>query len=159
MTAAELNEKLRAMETGPSCIVAAVAGVAEATLHRKPAPDKWCILEILGHLADIEVLYGYRLRQMLADKEPVIAPIEQDDWARNLGYLEASPAELLEAYQAARRANLRLLRRMKPADLEKGAFHPERKRKVTVEELITMMAGHDPNHLGQIERLKQHAKG
>lgn len=159
MTAAELNEKLRAIETGPSLIVAAVAGVSDATLLRKPAPDKWCILEILGHLADIEVLYGYRLRQMLADKEPVIAPIEQDDWARNLGYLEASPAELLEAYQAARRANLRLLRRMKVEDLGKGAFHPEHKRKVTVEEVVGMMAVHDPNHAGQIERLKQQAAG
>ena len=159
MTAAELNQKLRAIETGPSLIVAAVAGVADGTLRRKPAPDKWCILEILGHLADIEVLYGYRLRQMLADKEPVIAPIEQDDWARNLGYLEAAPAELLGAYQAARRANLRLLRRIKLDDLAKGAFHPERKRKVTVEELIGMMAGHDPNHRGHIERLKQQAKG
>ena len=159
MTAAELNQKLRAIETGPSLIVAAVADVNDATLRRKPAPDKWCILEILGHLADIEVLYGYRLRQMLADKEPVIAPIEQDDWARNLGYLEASPAEHLDAYQAARRTNLRLLRRLKVEDLAKGAFHPELKRKVTVEELLGMMAGHDPNHAGQIERLKQQASG
>ena len=92
---------------------------------------------------------------MLADKEPVIATIEQDDWARNLGCLEATPAELLDAYQAARRANLRLLRRLKLADLEKGAFHPELKRKVTVADLIGMMAGHDPNHAGQIERIKQ----
>jgi len=30
-------------------------------------------LEILGHLADMEILYAYRIRQMLADKDPVIA--------------------------------------------------------------------------------------
>jgi hypothetical protein len=40
----------------------------------------------------------------------------------------------------------------------KGAFHPEKKRKVTLGELIGMMAGHDPNHAGQIERLKQQAQ-
>lgn len=158
MTLQELKEKLQAIESGPSLIAAAVASIGDATLRRKPAPDKWSILEILGHLADIEVVYGYRLRQMLADREPAIAPIEQDDWARNLGYLEASPAELLTAYQAARAANLRLLRRLTPADLEKGAFHPERGRKVTVGELIGMMAGHDPNHLGEIERLKQQGR-
>ncbi|MCI0353657.1 MAG: DinB family protein [Acidobacteria bacterium] len=158
MTENELRQKLNSIAAGPLLIAAAVVGLDDAILRRKSAPDKWCILEILGHLADIEVLYGYRLRQMLADKEPVIAPIEQDDWARNLGYLEATPAELVEAYQAARRANLRLLHRMKLADLEKGAFHPELKRKVTVADLIGMMAGHDPNHLGQIERLKQQAK-
>ncbi len=159
MTREELQEKVEAVEAGPATIAAAVDGLSDATLRYKPEPGKWCILEILGHLADIEVLYGYRLRQMLADKEPVIAPIEQDDWARNLGYLEAKPAELLDAYQAARRANLRLLRRLTAVDLGKGAFHPEHKRKVTVEELVGMMARHDPNHLGQIERLKQQAKG
>ncbi|MGH9530826.1 MAG: DinB family protein [Terriglobales bacterium] len=158
MTQLELNEKVNSIATGPSLITAAVAGLDDATLRRKPAPGKWCILEILGHLSDIEVLYGYRLRQMLADKEPVIAPIDQDHWARNLGYLEATPNELLEAYQAARRANLRLLRRLKLADLEKGAFHPELKRKVTVADLVGMMAAHDPNHRSQIERLKQPAK-
>ena len=158
MTDHELREKIDAIERGPSQVVAAAAGVDDRTLRYKPAPNKWCILEILGHLADIEVLYGYRMRQMLADREPSIAPIDQDDWARNLGYMEGTPSDFLAAYQAARRANVRLLRRLEATDLEKGAFHPEKGRKVTVEELLGMMVIHDPNHAGQIERLKQQAK-
>ncbi|HEX8712560.1 MAG TPA: hypothetical protein VF730_11850 [Terracidiphilus sp.] len=46
----------------------------------------------------MEILYAYRIRQMLADKKPVIAPVDQDDWARNLGYMQASPAELVALY-------------------------------------------------------------
>lgn len=159
MTEQEFRQHLDAIEHNPARIAPAVAGLDDATLRYKPNPQKWCILEILGHLADIEVLYGYRMRQMMADKQPTIAPIDQDDWARNLGYLEGSPAEFLAAYLAARRANLRLLRRLKLADLDKGAFHPEKNRQVTLGELIGMMAGHEPNHLGQIERLKQQARG
>jgi len=158
MTDHELREKIDAIERGPALVVAAAAGVDDHTLRFKPAPDKWCILEILGHLADIEVLYGYRMRQMLADREPAIAPIDQDDWARNLGYMEGTASDFLAAYQAARRANLRLLRRLEATDLAKGALHPEKGRKVTLEELIGMMVIHDPNHAGQIERLKQQAK-
>ncbi len=158
MTEQEFRKHLDAIEQGPSRIAEAVSGLDAAVLRFKPAPDKWCILEILGHLADIEVLYGYRMRQMIADREPVIAPIDQDEWARNLGYTSATPDELLAAYQAARKANLRLLRRLRPADLSKGAFHPERKAKVTLEDLIPMMSGHEPNHLAQIERLKQQAR-
>ena len=158
MTDHELREKIDAIERGPSLVVAAAAGVDDRTLRYKPAPDKWCILEILAHLADIEVLYGYRMRQMLADREPAIAPIDQEDWARNLGYMEGTPSDFLAAYQAARCANLRLLRRLEATDLAKGAFHPEKSRKVTLEELIGMMVVHDPNHAGQIERLKQAAK-
>jgi len=49
------------------------------------------------------------------------------------------------------------LRRLKPADLEKSAFHPERKQDVTVARLVEMMAGHGVDHLAQIERLKKEA--
>src|SRR4029077_2492630 len=91
MTEAELKKHLDAAEKSPKQIAAAVSGLPEKTLRYKPSPDKWCILEILGHLADIEILYAYRMRQMVADKRPVLAVIDQDDWARNLGYMEETP--------------------------------------------------------------------
>lgn len=155
MTEAELKKHLDVAEKSPKQIAAAVLGLPDKTLRYKPSPDKWCILEILGHLADIEIVYAYRFRQMLADKEPVIAPMDQDDWARHLGYMETPAPEMLALYGLNRHHNLRLLQRLKVRDLEKGAFHPERKRKVTVAEVVEQMAGHGMNHLEQIERLKE----
>ncbi len=157
MTEAELKKHLEAAEKSPKEIAAAVSGLPDKTLRYKPAPGKWSILEILGHLADVEIIYAYRLRQALADEKPVIAPIDQDAWARNLGYMESSPAELVAFYGLSRHHTLQLLRRLKPEDLEKGAFHPEHKRNVTVAEMIQMMSGHGTNHLGQIEKLKKEA--
>jgi hypothetical protein len=116
-------------------------------------------LEILGHLADMETLYAYRMRQMLADKDPVIAPIDQDAWAKNLGYLESSPPELVALYGLNRHANVRLLRRLKAEDLRKSARHPELDHRVTVEDYVQMMSKHGPNHLEQIERMKKEATG
>ena len=159
MTEAELKKHLDAAEKSPKEIAAAVSGLADKVLRYKPSPDKWSILEILAHLADMELLYAYRIRQMLADKKPVIAPIDQDDWARNLGYMQAVPAELVALYGLNRHHTLRLLRRLKPGDLEKSAFHPEYKKDVTVAEMVERMGGHGANHLQQIERLKREAAG
>jgi hypothetical protein len=159
MTEAELKKHLDAAENSPKQIAAAVLGVPERTLRYKPSPDKWCILEMLGHLADMEILYAYRMRQMLADKDPVIAPIDQDAWAKNLGYLESSPPELVALYGLNRYANVRLLRWLKAEDLRKSARHPELDHRVTVEDYVQMMAKHGPNHLEQIERLKKEATG
>src|SRR5436190_9480620 len=159
MTEAEIKNYLDAAEKSPGEIARAVTGLTDSVLRYKPSPDKWCILEILGHLADIEVVYAYRIRQMLADKKPVIAPMDGDDWARNLGYIETPPAELVALYGLNRHSNLRLLRRLKPADLGKSAFHPELQREVTVAEMIEKMAGHGAGHLQQIERLKKDARG
>jgi len=157
MTESELKKHIEAAERSPREIATAVSGLPDKTLRYKPSPDKWSILEMLAHLVDMETLYAYRMRQMIADKDPQIAPIDQDEWARNLGYTEESVPELLALYGLNRHHNLQLLRRLKAADLEKGAFHPEHKRKVTVAEIVGMMAKHGPNHLEQIERLKREA--
>ena len=158
MAEKELKNHLEAAEKSPKQVAAAVSGLSEKVLRYKPAPDKWCILEILGHLADIEIVYAYRLRQMLADKKPVIAPMDQDEWARNLGYMETPPAELIALYGLNRHANLRLLQRLKSGDLEKSAFHPESKNDITVAELVERMGAHGASHLAQIEKLKKEAK-
>ncbi len=157
MTEAELKKHVEAAEKSPKEIAAAVTGLSAAALRYKATPDQWSILEILGHLADIEIVYGYRLRQMLADEKPVIAPMDQNAWARNLGYLETPAPELVAAYGLNRHHNLRLLRRLKLADLAKSAFHPEYQKDVTVAEMVEKMSGHGANHLEQIERLKREA--
>jgi hypothetical protein len=91
---------------------------------------------------------------MLADSTPVMVPIDQDAWTRNLNYLAAAPSELLAFYGLARHHHLCLLRPLKPTDLSKSAFHPETQRQVTVAELVERIAGHGFGHLQQIERLK-----
>src|SRR5580693_8781479 len=150
-----MKKHLDVAEKSPKQIAAAVLGLPEKTVRYKPSPDKWCIREILGHLADMEILYAYRLRQMLADQDPVIAPIDQDDWSKNLGYLESSPPELVALYGLNRHAAVRLLRRLKAEDLQKSARHPELDHPVTVGDYVGMMSKHGPNHLHQIERLKK----
>jgi uncharacterized damage-inducible protein DinB len=157
VTESELKKHLEAAEKSPKQIAAAVSGLPEKVLRYKPAPDKWSIHEVLGHLADIEIVYGYRLRQMLADKKPTIAPIDQDDWARNLNHTETPPAELVALYGLNRHANLRLLQRLNPPDLAKSAYHPETKTEFTVAQLIERMATHGAIHLEQIEKLKKDA--
>src|SRR5438094_6883341 len=113
MNELELKQRLEAAEKSPKQIAAAVSGLPDKALRYKPSPDKWCILEILGHLADIEIVYAYRMRQILADEKPVIAPMDQNAWARNLGYMQSTAAELIAAYGLNRHANLQLLRRVK----------------------------------------------
>lgn len=71
--------------------------------------------------------------------------------------METPAPELVALYGLNRHHNLRLLRPLKPADLEKSAFHPEIKKDVTVARIVEQMAGHGINHLQQIERLKKEA--
>jgi hypothetical protein len=157
MTEAELKRHVDAAEKSPKQIAAAVSGLPDKTLRYKASPDKWCILEVLGHLADIEIVFAHRFRQMLADKKPVIAHMDQNAWAQTLGYMETPAPELVALYGLNRHHTLQLLRRLQPGDLEKSAYHPELKHDVTVAEYVEKMGTHGVNHLQQIERLKKQA--
>jgi len=158
MTEAELKKHLDVAEQSPKQIAAAVSGLPDKTLRYKPSPEKWSILEVLGHLADIEIVYAHRLRQMLADTKPVIAPMDQDAWAKHLGYMETPAPQWVALYGLNRHHNLQLLRRLKAGDLEKSAFHPELKHDVTVADYVEKMGTHGAGHLEQIERLKKQAQ-
>jgi DinB family protein len=157
MTLIEARHNIDKLAQGPDAVAAAVKGLDAKALRYKPAANKWSVVEILAHLADVEIVQGHRIRQALAEQEPTFAPMDQDAWANNLGYLECKPEELLEQFRVARRANVRLLRRVKEADLARGGYHPELKRVLTVGEIIERVSKHDPNHLGQIEKLKGQA--
>src|SRR5205823_11527081 len=121
----ELARAIDEIERNPKAVIAAVQDLAAAVLRYKPNPQKWCVLEIVAHLADVELVYGFRLRQIMAQPGSAITPIDQDEWARALNYTDAFVPELIERYLINRRANVRLLRRLQIADLTKAAYHPE----------------------------------
>ena len=121
-------------------------------LRRRPAPDKWSGVEIIAHLADVEIVMGWRFRLILAHDGVAVQAFDQDEWVSNLRYQDTDPAESVDQFEPARNANVQLLRRVDPSRLENYGVHPERGRE-TVAHLIRLVAGHDLNHLAQLESL------
>jgi DinB superfamily len=115
-----------------------------------PAPGKWNAREILSHLADCEIAFGFRLRQALAEDNHVIQPFDQDGWARS--YTSYNGREACDTFAALRAWNLSLLRGVPQAALSKKLSHPER-GEMTFQTVIETMAGHDLNHLGQLDAI------
>jgi hypothetical protein len=115
-----------------------------------PAPGKWSPAEIVAHLADCELVFGFRLRQTLAEDSPVIQPFDQDKWASTY---KGVPAKLaLEVFKALREWNLRLIDLALPEAAERPVTHPDRGA-MTFVTIVETMAGHDLNHLGQLKKL------
>lgn len=112
------------------------------------APGKWSPREILCHLADTEIAFGFRLRQALAEEHHVIQPFDQTRWAERYGRYTGEDA--LAAFTALRRWNLALVEGAVPAALDKPLTHPERGT-MTFRILVETMAGHDRHHLLQLQ--------
>jgi len=118
----------------------------------RTAPDRWSAREILAHLADVEIVVGWRFRTILAVDGVRIQAYDQNVWAEAFRYPEVERSEALATFTAARASLVSLLKRVDPARYEHHGMHDER-GKETVPHLMRMIAGHDLNHLTQIERL------
>lgn len=114
------------------------------------APGKWSARYILAHLADVELAHAFRFRQVLAESEPVLQPFDQDVWAER--YRRVDPALAVAAFRSVRSWNLALLTTMDLDDWLKEAYHPERGM-LSMDLLVRGLAGHDLNHLAQLDRI------
>ncbi len=114
------------------------------------APGKWSPRQILAHMADCELAFSFRLRQMLAEDNPTLQPFDQTAWSTRYAPYEVPMA--LSLFCANRDWNLALLTTITPADLARPGLHPER-GPITFQTILETMAGHDLNHLKQLQTL------
>jgi uncharacterized damage-inducible protein DinB len=136
----------------PDQILTLLAEIGEAKVSARPVPGKWSAAEIVSHLADCELVFGFRLRQTLAEDNPTIQPFDQDKWAVRYAGIPADKA--IEAFAGLREWNLQTIQSALPAAADRTMTHPERGT-MTFQTVVETMAGHDLNHLGQLRRIAQ----
>ena len=136
----------------PARLADTVAGVPADRLARPEAPGKWSVAAVLQHLADSEVVNGYRIRLILAADSPPIPAYDQDAWASALRYDSADASLALRDFSAARAANLRLWTSLDGKAVQRAGLHAERGRE-TIGRLIQLLAAHDLVHQRQIVRI------
>jgi hypothetical protein len=127
-------------------------GVPIAKLRKRPASDKWSVGEILAHLAEAEIVGGFRMRLILGAPGAPITPFDQDAWVISGHYSKRDPRKSLEQFRAVREANLDLLKSLTPEQWKHHGIHAERGVE-TIEHIARMFAGHDINHTRQIEEI------
>lgn len=161
-TPQEYTERIRGCLEGqqPLAVQAATAkrlsqlieGVSTAELRKSPGPEKWSVNEIIAHLADGEIVGAYRLRLILESPGAAIIAYDQDKWVTSGHYDKRDPHKSLEHFSVLREANLALLESLSPEQWDHYGIHSERGRE-SIKDMVRMFAGHDLNHLRQIEEI------
>jgi hypothetical protein len=129
-----------------------IKGVPAGKLRKRPAAEKWSINEIVAHLADAEIVVGFRMRQILGAPGAPIAAYDQDSWVTSGHYDKRDLPRSVEQFRIVREANLALLKSLTPEQWKHHGMHSVRGQE-TIEHIVRMMAGHDVNHLQQIEQI------
>ena len=137
----------------PAALEQFLAPLPPEVVTKPEAPGKWAIREVVQHLADSELVGGFRLRMVMSHDRPALAGYDQDLWANRLRYQEVNLRDALEQFTTLRRANLRIWQNLSPADLGRVGVHGERGEE-TLEHMRRLYAGHDLLHLRQLERIR-----
>jgi hypothetical protein len=143
---------LQILRATPRALEKRIAGVSRRRLMTPSEKGKWSVGQILAHLSEIELLWGYRVRTILERDGATIAGMDQDTWARNSHYERIDPSHSLALFQALRRANVALIQGLSPRALGRHGKHSAF-GKLTVSWITRLLAGHDINHSRQIGAL------
>ena len=142
-------------EAGYDRVVKALEQITEAELDARPTPDSWTAREIVHHLADSEMTSAIRIRRLLVEDAPLIQGYDQDAFVGVLWSDRPIDASL-EAFGAARRSTVPILRRMTDSDWGRAGIHSESGRYST-EDWLEVYGVHAHDHANQIEEARAFA--
>lgn len=147
------RDPLTVLRETPEQLERVLDNTSRHALARPEAPGKWSMGQVLAHLADSDLVWGWRLRLVLAQDRPTLTGYDQDAWADRLGYADADPRESVAMFSVLRKSNLRLVSRATPDDLQRVGVHVERGEESLAHHL-KLYAGHDLLHLNQLDRIR-----
>jgi tRNA-binding protein len=145
-------DPMAVLASTPARIGALIAGRSIEDLQRTPEPARWSVAQIVTHLADAEVVHAYRIRMILSAPGVDIQAYDQNAWSASQHTEHSDAYASLSLFTAVRGSMVRLLRGLTDEERDRYGVHAERGRE-SIRHITTLYAGHDRNHLAQIERL------
>jgi DinB superfamily len=122
---------------------------------RREAPGEWNTVEIVGHLADVERVFGYRALR-IARADPVMwTGIEFAEYAAAANFQQRPLGDVVAEYAAVRAASVAFLRGLDAAAWERRA--PVDWTLRSLRAIAYTIAGHELHHVADIRR--QHGEG
>jgi len=125
-----------------------LAGLNDAQAAFRYAPGKWTLREVIGHLADSERIFSYRLLRIARGDATPLAGFEENDYVPAGQFERRTLASVAAEFAAVRDASLALLQGLDPeAFARRGTASG---KPVTARALAFIIAGHEKHHLGVI---------
>jgi FMN phosphatase YigB (HAD superfamily) len=120
---------------------------------RPPAPDEWCLAEIVCHLRDVEAEVNLpRLKKIVEEKNPFLPGMDTDPWAVQRQYKSQDCLQALDDFIAVRMESVALLEKLPPSEWQRTARHsilgPTR-----LQEIVDITASHDRLHIQQVHQV------
>jgi hypothetical protein len=150
----DLTALVERFRRGPELLAVVLTGVFGEEEDFSPAPGKWSIRHVVAHLADTELVFAHRFRQVIAEENPTLMAFDQNAWAKNLEYVRRKPKASLETFRRLRGENHELLKDLPDSAFERTGNHTER-GPLTLRRMIETAADHVESHARQAQAIRE----
>jgi uncharacterized damage-inducible protein DinB len=125
--------------------LALLRSVGEERAGSRYAEGKWSVKELVGHVADAERVFAYRLLRVARGDRTPMEGFEQDDFIRGANFDSRTLTSITEEFESARRATLTLLRPLGAETMRRRGV--ANGGEVSARALAYIMHGHVTHHL------------
>lgn len=144
---------ISSLESTPTVLRALLQGVSEEEGGWRPAPNRWSMSEVLGHLAHVESrAFRGRVERILREENPLLEPYEPEEFAAAGAYSGCSVAEGLDAFERERAVSLAFLRTVPASAMTRTGVHGKL-GPVEAGHVLNEWAFHDLGHIRQVAEL------
>jgi DinB family protein len=153
----EITDLLERFRRGPELVALVLTGVFGEEEDFAPGPGQWTVRQIAAHLADSELVCAQRMRQIVAEENPVLMAFDQEAWTRNLDYARRKPKQSLESFRRMRGENYDLLKGLPETAYTRTGNHSERGT-ITLLFQVELLAQHAEAHARQMQAVREEYK-
>ncbi|MEO5798816.1 MAG: DinB family protein [Gemmatimonadales bacterium] len=146
------QDPLTVLAETPDYILSKVEELDEAMFHIPEGPGKWSLAQVFAHLADAEIIFGWRMRMVLTTESPLLPGWDQEVLDKRFDGANADPEQALDTFLTLRDWNMRAWHSATAEDLGRIGIHPSRGPE-TFDMLRRLTAGHDLRHRRQVDRI------
>ncbi len=152
------NELLDNIKMLPSLLEYSIQNLNESQLQTPYRPGGWSVHQLIHHVADSHLNAYIRFKLGLTEDNPAIKPYDQDAWSK-LNDTRNLPVNIsLTLLHSLHARWYELLRDIDETQWQCTVYHPERKKAITLWELLKTYSWHSQHHTAHINKLRERMK-
>jgi hypothetical protein len=150
VTENHLQKWIRGIAEFPAGVESAVRGLDGRQLSMRYRPGGWTIRQVVHHCGDSHLNALARFKFALTENNPEIKPYPEHLWAELADANTDSLDHTLSLLRGVHGRWVTLMNAMRGADWDRGYFHPEKQRLVSLREAAGSYEWHCRHHLAHV---------
>ena len=153
----ETRKNIKTIARLPKDLKKALRKLSNSDLDKSYRQDGWTVRQLVHHLADSHINAYIRMKMAVTEQTPVIKTYEEALWAETEDGKKAPVKVSLKLLSALHRRWTIFLESLTEEDLERGYFHPEMRRIITLPDALAAYSLHCRHHLAHINMVMEGA--